>query len=185
MPRPPPPPVCPVDALLRVLTGSWTSYILWHLRRDGPMRFGKLLRAIPGLSAKVLTQRLRMLEERGIVYRDHVPSIPPAVSYDLTAQGKELGGIFDALEDVSSRWLARAHRASVQAQALSPARPAARATRRRLNTSNEEQRRQRVFSRDERARSAVSQPVRVLVGEEAGEHAVLPAQASGHLPDLG
>jgi DNA-binding HxlR family transcriptional regulator len=126
MPRQPPPPVCPVDALLRLLMGSWTSYILWHLRRDGPMRFGKLLRAIPGLSAKVLTQRLRMLEEHGIVYRDHVPSIPPAVSYGLTAHGKELGGIFDALENVSSRWLAKAHRASRQARGLAPARQAAR-----------------------------------------------------------
>lgn len=124
MPRPPPPPVCPVDALLRLLMGSWTSYILWHLRRDGPMRFGALLRAIPGMSAKVLTQRLRLLEERGIVYRDHVPSIPPAVSYGLTEQGKELGGVFDALEAVSSRWLARAQRSSERAQ--SPARPAAR-----------------------------------------------------------
>lgn len=130
MPREPPPPVCPVDALLRLLMGSWTSYILWHLRRDGPMRFGALLRAVPGLSAKVLTQRLRLLEERGIVYRDHVPSIPPAVSYGLTAQGRELGGVFDALEDVSSRWLARARRAGGQAPAPEPARapsrPAAR-----------------------------------------------------------
>ncbi len=122
MPRLPPPPVCPVDALLRLLMGSWTSYILWHLRRDGPMRFGALQRAIPGLSSKVLTQRLRMLEERGIVYRDHVPSIPPAVSYGLTAQGCELGGVFDALEDVSSRWLARAQQAGGSAPAPEPAR---------------------------------------------------------------
>jgi DNA-binding HxlR family transcriptional regulator len=117
MPRQPPPPVCPVDALLRLLMGSWTSYILWHLRRDGPLRFGALQRAIPGLSSKVLTQRLRMLEERGIVYRDHVPSIPPAVSYGLTAQGCELGGVFDALEDVSSRWLSRAQQAGGSAPA--------------------------------------------------------------------
>ena len=116
MPREPPPPVCPVDALLRLLMGSWTSYILWHLRRDGPMRFGALLRAVPGLSAKVLTQRLRLLEERGIVFREHVPSIPPAVSYGLTEQGKELGGVFDALEAVSSRWLAGARGTNEQAQ---------------------------------------------------------------------
>jgi DNA-binding HxlR family transcriptional regulator len=126
MPRQPPPPVCPVDALLRLLMGSWTTYILWHLRRDGPIRFGALQRAIPGLSAKVLTQRLRLLEERGIVYRDHVPSIPPAVSYGLTAQGKELGSVFDAPEDVSSRWLARAQRAGGKTRARSLARPAAR-----------------------------------------------------------
>lgn len=94
--------------------GSWTSYILWNLRREGPLRFGVLQRAIPGLSSKVLTQRLRMLEERGIVFRDHVPSIPPAVSYGLTAQGRELGGVFDALEEVSARWLARSAAAGRQ-----------------------------------------------------------------------
>lgn len=130
MPRPPPPPVCPVDALLRLLMGSWTSYILWHLRRDGPMRFGALLRAIPGLSAKVLTQRLRLLEERGIVYRDHVPSIPPAVSYGLTQQGEELGSVFEALEAVSSRWLARAQRAATRDDAPARPRPDASAERR-------------------------------------------------------
>ena len=107
MPRNPPPPVCPVDALLRLLMGSWTTYILWHLRQDGPLRFCAVRRAIPGISSKVLTQRLRMLEEHGIVYRHHVPSIPPEVSYGLTPQGAELGDVFDALEDVSRRWLAR------------------------------------------------------------------------------
>ena len=106
MPRNPPPPVC-VDALLRLLMGSWTTYILWHLRQDGPLRFCAVRRAIPGISSKVLTQRLRMLEEHGIVYRHHVPSIPPKVSYGLTAHGAELGDVFDALENVSRRWLAR------------------------------------------------------------------------------
>ena len=107
MPRKPPPSICPVDALLRLLMGSWTTYILWHLRQDGPLRFGALRRAIPGISSKVLTQRLRMLEEHGIVHRHYVPSIPPKVSYGLTALGEELGDVFDALEDVSRRWLAR------------------------------------------------------------------------------
>lgn len=104
MPRRPPPPVCPVDALLRLLMGSWTTYILWHLRQDGPLRFGVLRRAIPGISTKVLTQRLRMLEEQGVIYRRHVASIPPEVSYGLTARGAELGDIFAALEAVSRRW---------------------------------------------------------------------------------
>ena len=104
MPRKPPPPVCPVDALLRLLMGTWTTYILWHLRQDGPLRFGVLRRAIPGISTKVLTQRLRMLEQQGVIYRRHVASIPPEVSYGLTARGAELGDIFAALEAVSRRW---------------------------------------------------------------------------------
>ncbi len=107
MPRKPPPPVCPVDALLRLLMGSWTTYILWHLRHEGPLRFGVLRRRIPGISSKVLAQRLRMLEDYGIIYRRHVPVIPPEVTYGLTSQGEELGDVFDALKDVSCRWLQR------------------------------------------------------------------------------
>lgn len=107
MPRKPPPPVCPVDALLRLLMGSWTTYILWHLRQGGPLRFGALKRAIPGISTKVLTQRLRMLEVQGVIYRHHVASIPPEVSYGMTARGAELGDIFAALEAVSRRWQAQ------------------------------------------------------------------------------
>ena len=88
MPRKPPPPVCPVDALLRLLMGSWTTYILWHLRHEGPLRFGVLRRRIPGISSKVLTQRLRMLEDYGIIYRRHVPVIPPGGHLRLDVAGR-------------------------------------------------------------------------------------------------
>jgi len=76
VPHNPPPPVSPVDALLRLLMGSWTTYRLWRLRQVGPLRFGALRRAIPAISSKILTRRRRRLEEHGIVYRHHVPSIP-------------------------------------------------------------------------------------------------------------
>ena len=52
---------CPMDSLLRLLMGPWTTYILWVLRSNGPTRFGELKRKVPGVSAKVLTERLRML----------------------------------------------------------------------------------------------------------------------------
>ena len=97
---------CPMDALLRVLMGPWTTYILWILRSEGPTRFGELKRKVPGISAKVLTERLRMLEAAGLITRHHEPTIPPQVTYALAARGEELSGILDSLNAIARRWVA-------------------------------------------------------------------------------
>lgn len=96
---------CPMDALLRLLMGPWTTYILWVLRSSNePVRFGELKRRVPGISAKVLTERLRLLEGAQIIERRHLPTIPPQVSYSLAPRGKELNGILDMLNEVALRW---------------------------------------------------------------------------------
>jgi len=95
---------CPMDALLRLLMGPWTTYLLWILRQHGSSRFGELKRRIPGISARVLTQRLRLLEQAGIVERDHQPTIPPQVSYSLTLRGQELSQVLDDLAIIAKRW---------------------------------------------------------------------------------
>jgi DNA-binding HxlR family transcriptional regulator len=61
----------PLEKLLNQISGQWTMYILWILDTNGTMRFGELRRKVDGISPKVLTQRLRMLEEIGIVYRSY------------------------------------------------------------------------------------------------------------------
>ena len=93
-----------MDGLLRLLSGPWTTHLLWVLRQTGPMRFGALKRSVSGISSRVLTQRLRMLEEAGVVFREHRPTIPPEVTYGLTERGAELGGVLDGLEVVARRW---------------------------------------------------------------------------------
>ncbi|MFQ5785545.1 MAG: winged helix-turn-helix transcriptional regulator [Alphaproteobacteria bacterium] len=95
-----------MDSLLRLLMGPWTTYLLWVLRCRGPLRFGALKREVAGISAKVLTERLRMLERAGVVYRDHKPTIPPQVTYGLTPRGDELGGVLDSLDAIARRWRA-------------------------------------------------------------------------------
>ena len=95
---------CPMDRLLRLLTGPWTTYILWVLRSNGPTRFGELKRRVPGVSAKMLTERLRMLEEARIVYRHYQPTIPPQVTYGMAARGEELREVLDKLNEVARRW---------------------------------------------------------------------------------
>lgn len=101
---------CPVEAMFRVLMGPWTMYILWTLRQEGPLRFGVLKDRLAGVSAKVLTDRLRLLERRELIFRDQKPTIPPEVTYGLTDHGKELGNALDSLEAVARAWERRESR---------------------------------------------------------------------------
>ncbi len=95
---------CAMDTALRVLWREWTTHILWTLSTNGPTRFNKLHRLVEGISPKVLTDRLRHLESEGLVWREHVPSVPPAVTYGLTDKGKDFDDVLRAFEKVSARW---------------------------------------------------------------------------------
>jgi len=104
---------CPMDAILKLLMGPWTTYILWVLRNDGPTRFGALKRKVAGISAKILTERLRLLEEAGVIERHYKPTIPPQVTYSLSGRGGELSPILDQLDSVAQRWSGEDERAPV------------------------------------------------------------------------
>lgn len=95
---------CPMDALLRLLMGPWTTYILWTLRQHGTLRFGAIKRKVRGISSRMLTERLRTLEEAQVVFREYRPSIPPEVTYGLTQRGLELREVLDALDTLARRW---------------------------------------------------------------------------------
>ncbi|MEM1302309.1 MAG: helix-turn-helix domain-containing protein [Pseudomonadota bacterium] len=95
---------CPMDDVLGSVTGRWTTYILWLLDKEGPLRFGELMGLMPRISAKVLTDRLRLLERQGIVIRTQKPTIPPEVSYALSPQGAQLRTALLALHDVALNW---------------------------------------------------------------------------------
>jgi len=98
------PPACPLDSILRLLMGPWTTYILWVLSDDGPQRFGALKRAVPGISSRILTERLRMLQEAGVIWRDQTQTIPPAVTYGLTVRGDDLRHVLESLGEIAQRW---------------------------------------------------------------------------------
>ncbi len=99
-----PPHPCPLAPLLTLLSGPWTLHIVWVLRTYGPTRFGALKRYLSGISSKVLTERLRMLEEQGLIYRDYNPTIPPEVTYGLTERGQDLHLVLDSLSAVVDKW---------------------------------------------------------------------------------
>ena len=93
-----------MEALLTLLMGPWTTYILWVLGSQGATRFGALRRAVPGVSSRLLTLRLRLLEQEGVLRRSVEPSTPPRVSYALTARGFELMVALEALNAVARSW---------------------------------------------------------------------------------
>lgn len=97
----PPPSECPLAFGLKFLSGAWTHQILWYLRLEA-RRFGDLRRDLEGVSAKVLTTRLRELEEMGVVSRTVIPSSPPTVEYALTPFGKKFQPVLDAIVEVSA-----------------------------------------------------------------------------------
>ncbi|MEI7871281.1 MAG: helix-turn-helix domain-containing protein [Alphaproteobacteria bacterium] len=103
---------CPMDFILRMLMGPWTTYILYNLKTHGPQRFGELKRRVSGVSAKMLTERLRTLEGAGLLRRDYEATIPPKVTYSLTKRGHELDDVLGRLAEVGTRWEAEdaAHR---------------------------------------------------------------------------
>ena len=98
----PPPPGCPMAACMAVLGGAWTTSVIWKLSGD-PRRFGEIFRDIPGISPKMLTARLRELEEKGVVVREVAPTSPPSVEYSLSPLGRELIPVIDAIVRVGTR----------------------------------------------------------------------------------
>jgi DNA-binding HxlR family transcriptional regulator len=94
----------PLEKLLKQISGQWTIYILSALDTNGILRFGELRRKVDGISTKVLTERLRMLEDIGIIHRNYEPTIPPKVTYMLTERGKELSKPLYQLCDLASCW---------------------------------------------------------------------------------
>ena len=98
----------PMDSILKIMSGPWTGHLLWVLSSQGPQRFGALRRAIPGISSKVLTERLRRLEGAALIYREYNPTIPPEVTYGLTEKGKDLSKVYQALWQVVQRWETKA-----------------------------------------------------------------------------
>jgi DNA-binding HxlR family transcriptional regulator len=95
---------CAIGGLLELLTRPWTLHILWALGHNGPMRFGVLKKQVDGISSRVLTERLRTLEEKGFVFRDYRPTIPPAVTYGITERMKDIEKVFVQLEGLARKW---------------------------------------------------------------------------------
>jgi len=87
---------CPVELTVKVLGGKWKPVILAHLK-DSALRYGELRARIPRLSDKVLTERLRELEQSGLVRRRGVAISGAHAVYELTERGNSLRPVLEAL----------------------------------------------------------------------------------------
>lgn len=89
-------PACPVETTLSLIGDKWKVLILRDLM-SGTKRFGELKKSIGSVSQKVLTAQLRDMESNGLVTRTVYPEVPPRVEYSLTALGRSLKPILDAM----------------------------------------------------------------------------------------
>jgi DNA-binding HxlR family transcriptional regulator len=89
-------PDCPVETALMMMGDRWKVLIVRNLL-TGTKRFGELRKGIAGISQKVLTDHLRIMEENGLVNRKVYAEIPPRVEYSLTELGQSLKPIHDAM----------------------------------------------------------------------------------------
>src|SRR5437660_11344637 len=74
---------CAIHGLLHDLTRAWTLHILYALCHNGPARFGILRLRVDGISSRVFTEGMRMLEQKGIVYRRYESSVHPSATSDI------------------------------------------------------------------------------------------------------
>jgi DNA-binding HxlR family transcriptional regulator len=83
----------------------WTGAIVAILMEAGPLRFGEIAHAVPELSDRMLSERLRELEARGVVVREVTPGRPAKVAYALTDMGVGLQPALSALKAWAQHWL--------------------------------------------------------------------------------
>jgi DNA-binding HxlR family transcriptional regulator len=97
---------CPTyHRAIELIGRRWTGAIL-RAMLSGEARFSEIAAAVPGLSDRLLSERLKELEAEGMVRRTVVPSTPVRVDYALTEKGLALNEVIVAVSDWAEHWLA-------------------------------------------------------------------------------
>jgi DNA-binding HxlR family transcriptional regulator len=96
--------ICPVARTARIISGKWTLLIIRDLT-SGVKRFNQLERSLSGISPKTLSERLRSLEEEGIIVRQTFAEVPPRVEYTLTEKGHDLVDVIESMRSYGKQWL--------------------------------------------------------------------------------
>ena len=99
---------CAVAACAEIIGAKWTA-LLVHDLSEGPRRFSELEHSCAGISPRTLSERLRVLEDEGIVVRRSYAESPPRVEYELTDKGGALLPIIDAMREFGRDWLPCRH----------------------------------------------------------------------------
>ena len=100
--------VCPYyHQAVELIGRRWTGAILLSLY-SGHVRFTDIAATVPGLSDRLLSERLKELEHEGMVVREVFPETPVRIEYHLTEKGRDLGDVMEAVGGWAHRWLAPA-----------------------------------------------------------------------------
>jgi len=100
--------ICPVARTAKIISGKWTLLIIRDLA-SGVKRFNQLERSLEGISPKTLSERLRHLEEEGIVCRQTFAEVPPRVEYSLSERGHDLIDVIECMRCYGNQWLCDAN----------------------------------------------------------------------------
>lgn len=95
---------CPIHKTMMIIGKRWTALIIRDLV-TGKKRFCQLEQSLPGISPKMLSQRLSELERCGIVTRKVYAEVPVRVEYELTKRGRDLKQVIDSMADWGEKWL--------------------------------------------------------------------------------
>ena len=112
--------ICPhYHKAIELIGRRWTGAILGAMLA-GETRYTDIIQAVPGLSDRLLSERLKELEAEGIVVRHVHPDTPVRVEYCLTAKGRDLGEVTDAVSAWAHRWSAEGVRGQENHSSLTP-----------------------------------------------------------------
>ncbi|MDQ0254964.1 DNA-binding HxlR family transcriptional regulator [Evansella vedderi] len=97
--------LCPkFESAFQLLGKRWNGLIL-RVLTHGPQRFKDISAVIPSMSDKMLVDRLKQLEEAGLVERTVYPETPVRIEYGLTEKGKDLKPVMDELQTWAEKWM--------------------------------------------------------------------------------
>lgn len=89
---------CPSRTVFEHIFSRWGVLILAHLK-EGPSRFGEIARSVEGISERMLSKSLKILEEEGLIYRQDYDEKPPRVEYGLTISGENISSLIRQVID--------------------------------------------------------------------------------------
>ncbi|MEZ0117673.1 UNVERIFIED_ORG: DNA-binding HxlR family transcriptional regulator [Heyndrickxia coagulans] len=97
--------LCPrFEKAFQLLGKRWVGVII-RVLSDGPMRFNEMAELIPHISQKVLSERLKELEDQGILVREVYPESPVRIEYRLTEKGEAIKPVLDEVQNWADKWV--------------------------------------------------------------------------------
>ncbi len=97
--------LCPrFEKAFQLLGKRWVGVII-RVLSDGPIRFNEMAERIPHISQKVLSERLKELEDQGILVREVYPESPVRIEYRLTEKGEAIKPVLDEVQNWADKWV--------------------------------------------------------------------------------